>query len=109
MSANRIAILCIVQALQDAADDAVGPVLTAFGTDDSGLAIFSISQDNRQGRLGRQWVRVRNAQSWFFEYALRPEFRNSVSWKAIFRVPHGVFCQLVAAVGSEIAGAATRF
>ena len=70
---------CIIQALQDAADDTVGPTLTALETDESELAIFSSTQDNRQRRLERKWIKVSNAQSWFFEYALRQEFRNLVS------------------------------
>ena len=48
MSSNRIAILCIIQALQEAADDTVGPTQTALRTNNSAVAIFSITQNNRE-------------------------------------------------------------
>lgn len=106
---KTLQILCIVQALQQFCEDAELSALTAFATNDSHLIIACQTGDNRGGTKGRKWVRVRNATTWIFDYALRPEFRDSISWRAIFRVPYTVFSDIVTAIGPDITRSVTRF
>jgi len=54
-------------------------------------------------------VRIRNSRNWLWNYALRPEFRISPSWKSIFCVPFSVFARLFAIVGLLVQGTMTRF
>lgn len=109
MLEKRMVLLCMLQALRQTEAHAEGPVVIGLAEDEGGMAIVRNSGDNRHGTKGRRWIKLCNAQTFFFEYALRPDVRESVSCKAIFRVPHAVFRECVAAMGSEVTAAVTMF
>lgn len=65
--------------------------------------------DRRGGVVGRRWEIERNDKEWFFQYALRPDFRDGPLWKASFRIPYATFVSIANRLRPMLTRTRTRY
>ena len=106
---RRLAAFGLLQLLQEIDDNSIERAAVANAASINAGILLRMFCDARHGIPGREWVRVRNSQTWFFDYALKDFFRDCATWKALFRIPHSVFSDVLELIAPHITASVTNF